>query len=102
MPCGRAHGGAPLTDRMVSAESNPGDAELEIAVRLVEVILRLQNEKAAAEKAKGTGARLPAQTPPRARDGLNLRNLFSGRETKLFCNQICEHDRDREYYAELK
>lgn len=42
-----------LIDRMVSAANNLGDDELEIAVLQAEVILRLQNEKDAAEKAKG-------------------------------------------------
>jgi hypothetical protein len=42
-----------LIDRMVSAVNNLGDYELEIAVLQVEVILRIQNEKDAAERAKG-------------------------------------------------
>lgn len=41
-----------LIDRMVSAVNNLDDYELAIAVQQVEVILRLQGEKAAAAKAR--------------------------------------------------
>ncbi|QRG08695.1 helix-turn-helix transcriptional regulator [Xanthobacter dioxanivorans] len=41
-----------LIDRMVSAVNNLDDYELAIAVQQVEVILRLQGEKAAAAKAE--------------------------------------------------